>query len=231
MRSPSSREQLVKPDSLTPELVASPDSSASSWTESPPLSPLRLIFDAEKSDLDDDDIRLNPHSGEDFMSSSVLCDCTSIFPFHYQAIMSPWMCIVDIDDMGRAQYECESQHRSLDENLGHQCLENRLQHLSDNLTQEYHHSLGDRSRILPKIRDFRQKLCQGERRSNETRDDSAHQPGYFHLGMLIRDSTSHDNIACIFQQIGSVCFVIFSARLILIGRNLQLIVSTIRPVF
>lgn len=216
MWSPSSGKKLVKGDYPPPDLVASPVSSASSWTESPPLSPLDTTLDEKIEKSDDDDIRSN-FLGDD-MTSTGVCDFANLFPNSCQSLMSPWIRVFDIDDMGGDEEGCGVEYNLLTESRVPRYREMRVQYLGGDLSdfhasrEQYHAS----SR-LPKRPEFSQRLYPKKRRavSNETRGNSNHPLGFFHCSQLIGSVCLSQHL-CFFvlkEHLFTLCVVLLGTLL------------------
>jgi hypothetical protein len=108
MWSPPSNKKLMKVENHPlPDLAGSPVSSASSCTESPPLSPLDTTFGEtiEKSE------EVRPNGGYHRSASSTMYDFINLFPNPCQALMSPWIRVFDIDDTKDQECHLLAEHR------------------------------------------------------------------------------------------------------------------------
>jgi hypothetical protein len=120
-----------------PDLVGSPVSSASSWNESPPLSPLDTAF-GETIEKSEDNARSN--GGSDCNTSSAVFDFINLFPNPCQALMSPWIRVFDIDDTKEKEYRLLAEHRVP------RYREMRVQYLGD---RSEHISVTQRRSVTP----------------------------------------------------------------------------------
>ena len=187
MWSPSSDKKLIRGDYPLPDLIGSPVSSASSWTESPPLSPLGTTLDLtiETCDHDDDDdIRSNFLGGGDagIPSSEGVCDFANLFPNSCQALTSPWIRVFDIDDTENDDVE----YNSLAESRVLRYREMRVQYLGGD-SSDCHAVKEPSSHRLPKRPESSQRIYPKKRRAvvHEMRDDSKHPLGFFHCSGLV----------------------------------------------